>query len=674
MKKILTTIALTLAIATVFGQTKVSIFSITSPQAIGYNLDQEAVTVVLENRGAAIVRNITLKLYHDDYTNPVATEVVDSVNVYAGAANTGRTIFTFPNLLDLSAPGEHKVKIVIDLDGNAPDNAQGFYGEKEVVVTNNVIVPPFIEGFEETADSSLPKTWTLVNNGKSKWTTSGNILAVQVGGPGGVQSSHSGKRYAGILSNSGGNDATLLTPGVKLTKDVLYSISFYAVARGTNAGNEKFTVNLSNDKGLDTMIFADTTGIDKTPNYQYVTVRFTPKETTFYQLGFRYFSEAEEGFYAAIDDIAITEMQNTDLVISASFPNFVQIPVNQFPTNHYAKVRNEGLNPVTNVKLSGELNGKNLKTSEGVDIAVGELSEELNMYSRRPIVAGENTITYTVQGDQENQGARNSVSFTFTGSENEYAMDATESFTNGVGTSTGADFTLGNIFEIFHTATLTQYRVGFGAKDATPYFFEIYRLNSDPSASTMTVDTIPVLKLRGDRMGTGWSDVPLFGNERVVLTPGRYYVAIHQVSTVNISVGFDRNLERAMYAKYGNILRRDGQWGALAIRLTLSGGFEEWCKGDNDPACDEVVDPNAIEELQAYKPNIMIYPNPVKDVLRYQTDEKVLRVDIHNTNGVLVKRVVGQYEEIPVNELSQGVYAIRFFTEKGVSGQVFVKK
>ena len=70
---------------------------------------------------------------------------------------------------------------------------------------------------------------------------------------------------------------------------------------------------------------------------------------------------------------------------------------------------------------------------------------------------------------------------------------------------------------------------------------------------------------------------------------------------------------------------------------------------------------------------VTIYPNPVFDVLYIQSEEPVVRIQVLNLNGQLVKEIAGNQNQISVADLSSGIYVLRVTTTKDVATQRFVK-
>ncbi|WP_300673039.1 T9SS type A sorting domain-containing protein [Soonwooa sp.] len=69
---------------------------------------------------------------------------------------------------------------------------------------------------------------------------------------------------------------------------------------------------------------------------------------------------------------------------------------------------------------------------------------------------------------------------------------------------------------------------------------------------------------------------------------------------------------------------------------------------------------------------LRIYPNPVQDVLKIQTDEKVVSVDIFDASGKL--NLSAKTAEVNVNHLSSGIYMLKITTDKAVHVEKMIKK
>ena len=71
--------------------------------------------------------------------------------------------------------------------------------------------------------------------------------------------------------------------------------------------------------------------------------------------------------------------------------------------------------------------------------------------------------------------------------------------------------------------------------------------------------------------------------------------------------------------------------------------------------------------------DLKIYPNPVKDILNFQTTEKIISVGLFDSLGRLIRNL-GFLPSNNVNNLSSGVYFLKVTTDKKTYVQKFIKK
>ncbi len=70
--------------------------------------------------------------------------------------------------------------------------------------------------------------------------------------------------------------------------------------------------------------------------------------------------------------------------------------------------------------------------------------------------------------------------------------------------------------------------------------------------------------------------------------------------------------------------------------------------------------------------NIEVYPNPVKEQLNIQSNTELSKVELYNTQGILVQQSANT-QTIDVSNLPSGIYILKLFTEKGVYSTKVVK-
>ncbi|UKB80171.1 T9SS type A sorting domain-containing protein [Chryseobacterium sp. MEBOG07] len=67
-----------------------------------------------------------------------------------------------------------------------------------------------------------------------------------------------------------------------------------------------------------------------------------------------------------------------------------------------------------------------------------------------------------------------------------------------------------------------------------------------------------------------------------------------------------------------------------------------------------------------------IYPNPAKDVLNIETNDKILKAEIFNTLGQLIKTT--KESKVDISEFPSGIYILNVVTENKVITEKFIKK
>lgn len=67
------------------------------------------------------------------------------------------------------------------------------------------------------------------------------------------------------------------------------------------------------------------------------------------------------------------------------------------------------------------------------------------------------------------------------------------------------------------------------------------------------------------------------------------------------------------------------------------------------------------------KSEIKIYPNPVRDIVNFSSEQKVKSIDIINVNGTLIKSEILSSRSVNVSGLGKGIYLMKFNFEDGTS-------
>lgn len=81
----------------------------------------------------------------------------------------------------------------------------------------------------------------------------------------------------------------------------------------------------------------------------------------------------------------------------------------------------------------------------------------------------------------------------------------------------------------------------------------------------------------------------------------------------------------------------------------------------------------ATAEIKANNDWLGIYPNPVQEVLYIKSKYEIIRAEIYDAIGRIVKTSAVKDNAVPVSELAKGSYIIRLFTKDKASVQKFIK-
>lgn len=71
---------------------------------------------------------------------------------------------------------------------------------------------------------------------------------------------------------------------------------------------------------------------------------------------------------------------------------------------------------------------------------------------------------------------------------------------------------------------------------------------------------------------------------------------------------------------------------------------------------------------------VRIYPNPATDVLNINSDNEILNAEIINIDGQLVNNISGNFNNVAINDLGNGLYFVNIYTQNGKETHKFIKK
>ena len=181
-------------------------------------------------------------------------------------------------------------------------------------VTNPVVKAPaetiqgkdfFFEDFESTSDGSLPSGWTVSptpGNHEDVWRV-GTIQTEgeQVYAPSGVQ-------YAYLFANGvSAHDTWMITPGIEMEAGKEYKIMFYCWAVSYSSVVEELEVAVGTSAEAAAMTEIVGSVEDNTGEWMAYTVKFIPKQTDTYYVGFHNKTALNDEFYSGmlIDNVKV---------------------------------------------------------------------------------------------------------------------------------------------------------------------------------------------------------------------------------------------------------------------------------------------------------------------------------------------------------------------------------
>jgi hypothetical protein len=156
------------------------------------------------------------------------------------------------------------------------------------------------------------------------------------------------------------------------------------------------------------------------------------------------------------------------------------------------------------------------------------------------------------------------------------------------------------------------------------------------------------------------------------------------VQTFTVSVS-------ANYASYGSVsgggIYNANDQATLTATANTNYAFENWtCNGvvvstDNPFVFTVIGDTNIVANFKSTigiseattQSGIVLYPNPVKDVLHIQSSATIEQATIYDLSGRIVRQVQ-MTNDISVQDLAKGVYVIKIETKKGLEVRKIVKE
>lgn len=287
----------------------VGVAGILSPLDFGCDLGPAVpVTVQVSNYGTSTQDTIPVSYQLDNGT--VVTDTLFAV------LNPGDTVpFTFGNTLDLSTPGTtYNLDTWTDLASEQTflnDSILGY------TVINTLLVPPFIQDFENFSQGQVPSdNWEQDNLDDDDWTfQSGPTTSTNTGPTVDHTLGTAAGMYAYMEVSFVGNGETvnLISPCIDLTNLIAPKLKFWYHMWGTSIGT--LSVDVLDTNGVYNQVW--TLSGDQGNVWREGFVDLTAYAGTITKIRFRAFSLGCCAGDIAIDDINVYEPQPNDVSMSA---------------------------------------------------------------------------------------------------------------------------------------------------------------------------------------------------------------------------------------------------------------------------------------------------------------------------------------------------------------------
>lgn len=137
-------------------------------------------------------------------------------------------------------------------------------------------------------------------------------------------------------------------------------------------------------------------------------------------------------------------------------------------------------------------------------------------------------------------------------------------------------------------------------------------------------------------------------------TTGCYRLEVYDAYGDGINAGYGTGYFQLNAEDGTQIFKDNGKFGAQATYML------------------DVTTPAGVEDVVTTETTV--YPNPATDVININTADNVLRVEIFNMQGQLVKMETGEMNSISVKDLANGMYTLKLTTDNGTSMHKIIKK
>ncbi|MBU8882295.1 T9SS type A sorting domain-containing protein [Kaistella sp. DKR-2] len=389
-----------------------------------------------------------------------------------------------------------------------------------------------------------------------------------------------------------------------------------------------------------------------------------------FRIAFR--NNSTDKFILVIDDVEVAVLMNTDAAITAvKNYEYTQYPLlhsaSGIPLN--ATIKNMGSLMLTDARIKASLvdeTNQVAATVLSVAMTLNPQQESTPDFPPMPVPAkGKYRVRYEVALASPDQNPANNTkeSLEFQITESTMARD------NGVaagalGIGAGTLGYLGQAFTTKVTSVATGATVSFGeSTEGATYRLALW--NVDPA--TGKPQSI-IAETANQTAGTAAFTATLsFAGAPLVLSPGTYVLtAVELDKTLAVVMTNDVFTPGTTFVNWPT-----NPLGTWAHNEDFGSGFAKSYALRLEVQQDPTLGTSAADLTQL----ISVYPNPVTDVLKIASKEKVLNLQVYAADGKLVNIQPNRsLDQLEVSQLPAGLYVLKITTGKGEKQVKFIKK
>ena len=389
-----------------------------------------------------------------------------------------------------------------------------------------------------------------------------------------------------------------------------------------------------------------------------------------FRIAFR--NNSTDKFILVIDDVEVSVLINTDAAITA-VKNY---EYTHYPLSHSAAgiplnatIKNEGALALTDAKIKASLiddldNAVASVFSSAITLDPGQTATP--SFPAMPVTAtGNYHIRYEVALSSPDQNPANNTrqSLDFMITESTMARD------NGVpagalGIGAGTLGYLGQEFTTKVTSVATGGTVSFG-ENAEEASYRLALWSVDP----VTGNPLSIIaETATQTAGTAAFTTTLsFAGAPVVLAPGTYVLTAVEINkTLAVVLTSEVFTPETTFVNWAT-----NPMGTWAHNEDFGSGFAKSYALRLEVQQDPTLGTSAADLSKL----ISIYPNPVTDVLKIASKEKILNLQVYAADGKVVKvKSNPSLDQVDVTQLPAGMYVLKITTAKGEQQVKFIKK